>query len=128
MNLFDSHSHYNDKKFDLDREEIIKETLSNGVSNFIVAGYNVESSKKAIEIAEKYEEVYAIVGISPNDVEDIKTNIEESILKIEQIAINKKVVALHRSKIGNIHVKDVKLGSWRYLKQEEVRTLLNYKG
>ena len=52
MNLFDSHSHYNDEKFDNDRDEIIKETLNSGVSNFIVAGYNIEGSKKAVNIAD----------------------------------------------------------------------------
>jgi len=94
MNLFDSHSHYNDKKFDMDREQIIKETLINGVSNFIIAGYNIEGSKKAIEIAYNYEQIYTTAGISPNDVEDIKNNVDESILKIEEIAKNKKVVAI----------------------------------
>jgi len=94
MNLFDSHSHYNDEKFDIDREQIIKETLANGVSNFIIAGYNIESSKKAIEIAENYEEVCTTAGISPNDVEDIKNNVNESISQIEEIAKNKKVVAI----------------------------------
>ena len=94
MNLFDSHSHYNDEKFDIDREQIIKETLLNGVSNFIIAGYNVGSSKKAIEIAQNYETIYTIAGISPNDVEEIKDNIEESIFEIEEIARNKKVVAI----------------------------------
>ena len=48
--IFDTHAHYDDKQFDIDRDEIIKETLKDGVSNFIVAGYNVNSSKKAIEI------------------------------------------------------------------------------
>ena len=96
MNLFDSHAHYNDEKFDIDREDIIKETLLNGVSNFIVAGYSIESSKKAIEIAEKYDEIYAIVGISPNDLEDIKIeqDISKSIYEIEKIANNKKAVAI----------------------------------
>jgi len=96
MNLFDSHSHYNDEKFDIDREEIIKETLTKGVSNFIVAGYNIESSKKAVEIANKYREIYAIVGISPNDINYIKSksNIDESILEIKEIAKNSKVVAI----------------------------------
>ena len=55
MNLFDSHSHYNDEKFDIDREQIIKETLLNGVSNFIVVGYSIESSKKAIDIVKDYD-------------------------------------------------------------------------
>jgi len=96
MNLFDSHSHYNDQKFDEDRKEIIEATLSNGVSNFIVAGYSIESSKKAIKIAKEYNEVYAIVGISPNDLENIKSesNISEKISKIEEIAQGKKVVAI----------------------------------
>lgn len=94
MNLFDSHSHYNDEKFDIDRQQIIKETLSNGVSNFIIAGYNIEGSKKAIEIAENYEQIYTTVGISPNDVEDIKDNVDESVSQIEEIAKNKKVVAI----------------------------------
>ena len=78
MNLFDSHSHYNDEKFDIDREEIIKETLVNGVSNFIVAGYNVQSSKKAVEIAGDYDGLYAIVGISPNDLENLKDKEDKS--------------------------------------------------
>jgi len=96
MNLFDSHSHYNDEKFDIDRDEMIKETLSKGVSNFIVAGYSIESSKKAVEIAKNYEELYAIVGISPNDLESIKTeeDIEKGIFEIEEIAKNEKVVAI----------------------------------
>ena len=87
MNLFDSHAHYNDGKFDQDREEIIRETLENDVSNFSVAGYKIESSKKAIEIENQYKRVYAIVGISPNDLENIQTkeNIKNNILKLEDI-------------------------------------------
>ncbi len=87
MNLFDSHAHYNDEKFDNDRDEIIKETLENNVSNFIVAGYSIKSSKKAIEISNKYKQAYSIVGISPNDIEDIKNkkDIEDKILELEQI-------------------------------------------
>ena len=95
MNLFDSHSHYNDEKFDTDRELIIKETLSNGVSNFIVAGYNIESSKKAIEIAKEYEGIFAIVGISPNDLKDMDTDdIDNNISEIEELTDNDKVVAI----------------------------------
>ena len=57
MNLFDSHSHLNDEKFDNDREEVIKEICESGVTNFITAGYSVESSKKALEIANKYTQL-----------------------------------------------------------------------
>ena len=39
-------------------------------------------------------------------------------------AIGKKVLSLHRSKIGNINVKSLKLGEWRYLKSSEVESLI----
>ena len=56
MNLFDSHCHYNDEKFDEDRDEIIKQNL-NEISNAVVAGYSIDGSKKAIEIAEVYNQL-----------------------------------------------------------------------
>lgn len=99
MNLFDSHAHYNDEKFDNDRKEIIEQTLKNGVSNFIVAGYNIESSKKALNIVKEYKELYSIVGISPNDIEDTKEDkdIDTNILEIEKLIKaddNGKIVAV----------------------------------
>ena len=99
MNLFDSHAHYNDEKFDNDRKEIIEKTLKNGVSNFVVAGYNIESSKKALNIVKEYKELYSIVGISPNDIEDIKEDkdIDTNILEIEKLIKaddNGKIVAV----------------------------------
>lgn len=92
MHLFDSHAHYNDEKFDNDREKIIKETLENGVSHFIVAGYNIESSKKAIEIAKKYKTAYTIIGISPNDIEDIqsKEDLKSQIYQLKQMLVDTK--------------------------------------
>lgn len=99
MNLFDSHAHYNDEKFDNDRKEIIEQTLKNGVSNFVVAGYNIESSKKALNIVKEYKGLYSIVGISPNDIEDIKEDkdIDTNILEIEKLIKtddNEKIVAV----------------------------------
>ena len=128
MNLFDSHSHYNDEKFDIDRDEIIKETLNSGVSNFIVAGYSVDSSKKAVEIANKYEETYAIVGISPNDLECInkEENIEKSISKIEELANNKKVVAIGEIGLDYYWNKENKeIQKQMFIKQIELANKLN---
>lgn len=59
MEFFDSHSHYNDAKFDEDREEIIKKIYASGVTRILNAGYSLESSKKAIEIAKKHRFMYA---------------------------------------------------------------------
>ena len=51
MELFDTHSHYNDEAFDNDREEIIKNTYKAGITKFTCIGYDLDSSKKAIDIA-----------------------------------------------------------------------------
>ena len=87
MFFFDSHAHYNDAKFDDDREEIIRHIYNKDIKKVIVAGYNIESSKRAIEIANNYGFVYATCGISPNDL-------GEDIIYIEELAKNKKIVAI----------------------------------
>ena len=91
MELFDSHAHYNDEKFQEDREKVLSQIYKSGVTKIVNAGYNLESSKQAIEIANKHEFIYATVGISPNDIEDYK---EEHLKEIEKLAQNKKVVAI----------------------------------
>ena len=91
MELLDSHAHYNDEKFDDDRDTIIKEAYNSGITTIINAGYSLESSKKAIEIANQYKFMYATVGVSPNDIEDLKGNYIED---IEELAKSYKVVAI----------------------------------
>ena len=105
MGLFDSHAHYNDEKFDNDRDETIKEILSKNISNIVCAGYNLEGSKQAIEIANKYNEIYATCGISPNDITEESLN---ELNEIEKIAINKKVVAIGEIGLDYYWVKDNK--------------------
>lgn len=85
MELFDTHSHYNDEKFDKDREQIIKETYEAGITKFICAGYNIESSKKAIELSQKHEFIYSICGISPNDIPQSEQELWKDIEKITKI-------------------------------------------
>ena len=97
MEFFDSHSHYNDEKFDEDREQIIEETYKSGVTKFICAGYNVESSKKAIEISQKHEFIYSICGISPNDIPQSEEELWKTIDEISKIVTQnkcKKIVAI----------------------------------
>lgn len=97
MEFFDSHSHYNDEKFEEDREEIINKTYEDGITKWICAGYDIESSKKSLEIANQYNYIYSICGISPNDVPDQLGQIEEEIEEIEKLLLqdkNKKIVAI----------------------------------
>lgn len=90
MRLFDSHAHYDDEKFDQDREEIIQKIHDSGVEKFISAGYSLESSKRAIDLADKYEFIYTTVGISPNDVKQTLEETIEDIKKLEDIITRKE--------------------------------------
>lgn len=96
MEFFDSHSHYNDEKFNEDREEIIELTKKEGVSKFVCAGYNIPSSKLSIEISKKYPFIYSICGISPNDVPENIEEIDGMVKQIEEMLKNKneKIVAV----------------------------------
>ncbi len=90
MGLFDSHSHLNDEKFDEDREEQIKKICESGVSNFITAGYSVESSKKALEITKKYDFIYTTAGVSPNDIPQTEEELWKQLAEIEKIVEKNK--------------------------------------
>lgn len=95
MELFDSHCHLDDEKFNEDREEIIKQIKDEGVTKLISAGYSLESSKKAIELAKKYDFIYTTVGISPNDIPQTKEELWKEIEEInKQAKQNKKIVAI----------------------------------
>ena len=77
----------------------------------------------------------------PAGVKILKTDIDKNISRLEIVihegknrqvrkmceAVGRKVLALHRSKIGNIGVKDLKLGEWRYLQKKEIQGLLKVK-
>lgn len=89
--IFDTHSHYNDEKFDEDRDSVIKDAYNKGITRIVCAGYNLDSSKFAIELSEKYDFIYATCGISPNDIEN---NSIDNLKEIKKLASNPKVVAI----------------------------------
>lgn len=98
MELFDSHAHYNDEKFNEDREEILQAVANEGVTKLICAGYSLESSREAVQIANAHQNIYAIVGISPNDIPPKGVEYEQVLNKqlqqIEELAHDEKVVAI----------------------------------
>ena len=69
--MFDTHIHLNDEKLLENLELYINEALEAGVKEFLVVGYDYESSLKAIEIAHKYDFCYAAIGYHPCDVEKV---------------------------------------------------------
>ena len=95
MELFDSHCHLDDEKFNEDREEIIEQIKKSGVTKLISAGYSLEGSKQATELAKKYDFIYATCGISPNDIPQTEEELWKTLQEIKKIVQqNSKVVAI----------------------------------
>jgi TatD DNase family protein len=88
---FDSHCHLNDPSLLTNLDEVIKRAKDNGVTLMNIIGYDLSSSKKAIEIANKYEGIYATVGIHPNDLHKMNKNDFD---EIEKLLTKDKVIAV----------------------------------
>ncbi len=89
MELFDAHAHLNDEAFNEDREEVIEKCFENGVKYITEIGYSKETSYKAVELATKYKNIYASVGMHPDEC-----NQECDLSFIKEFAKNEKVVAI----------------------------------
>lgn len=96
MEFFDSHAHYNDEKFDEDRDKVISSVKAEGIAKLVCVGYDIESSTKAMEIAKKYDFIYTSCGISPNDIPQNEEELWKSINKIQEFIKfkNDKLVAI----------------------------------
>ncbi len=95
MEIFDSHAHYDDDKFNDDRENVINSLKEAGVTKVINIGCDIATSNNSIELANKYDFFYAAVGIHPSDIEKSIESIENQINIVKNLAIsNKKVVAI----------------------------------
>ena len=95
MEFFETHAHYDDERFNKDREAIIDKIKNSGVSRCINVGCNIESSIFSVELAKKYDFIYAICGIHPSEIPQTEEELLKDIDKIKQIVLeNKKVVAI----------------------------------
>ena len=91
--IFETHTHFDDKAFDEDRDEAIKAAVDAGVSRIVNVGASMGSSKTSVELALKYPVIYAAVGVHPEDCEFLT---EEDIQILKNYALDKgnKVVAV----------------------------------
>ena len=90
--LFDSHAHLNDERFDEDREELINSLKAKGVDLVLNPGACIETYKSSVELANKYDFIYAAVGVHPHDVGEMT---EDDIETLRKLALeNEKVKAI----------------------------------
>ena len=126
MELFDSHAHYDDAKFNEDREVILKNIKEEGITKVVSVGYDIESTKKAIELSNQYEHIYATAGISPNDIPQTETELWNMLEEIEQLAQNKKIVAIGEIGLDYYwNTENKELQKQAFIKQIEIANKLD---
>lgn len=91
MRLIDSHCHLTDEAFDNDRLFILNDLSNFGLRGIINPATNLTDSKMAIELAEKYDNFYAMAGIHPEEVDKIT---DKDLEELENLAQNEKVIAI----------------------------------
>lgn len=101
-NIFDTHAHYDDSAFDEDREQLLDKLFAADICGIVNQGTTVETSQFSLQLAEKYNNMYAAVGIHPecadeNSISELET--------IRQLASHPKAVAI--GEIGLDYYYDV---------------------
>jgi TatD DNase family protein len=91
MRLFDTHAHLSYEDLASQIDEVLKRASAIGVEKILAVGTSIDSSEKCIALAEKYPQVYASVGIHPNDCADATSADFEVIAKV---ALHPRVIAI----------------------------------
>ena len=102
--IFDTHCHLNHEDLYKDIDNVIKRAKDAGVAKFLGVGYDKETSLLAVELAEKYEGIYAAVGYHPTEIDNVS---EEDFKEIIDLLKHPKVVALGEIGLDYYWVKDL---------------------
>ena len=91
MRLIDTHCHLDEESLTEDLDNVLEAARQTGVETIITIGTNAESSRRSVDLAEKYDCVVAVVGIHPNYCSELKSGDWET---IEELAAHPRVVAV----------------------------------
>lgn len=91
MQFVDSHCHLNFNCFQDDLEDVISRARQQGIERMVIPGIDIETSEQAIALAERFDEIYAAVGVHPSEADSWQPNTYN---KIQELASSPKVVAI----------------------------------
>jgi TatD DNase family protein len=100
--IYDSHCHLQDRRFRGEVEEVIRSAKESGVEKILVPGWDLRSSKEAVVITEKFDNVFAACGVHPHDAKFYNNSVEREIIKLSR---NKNVVSI--GEIGLDYYRDL---------------------
>ncbi|MDR2938928.1 MAG: TatD family hydrolase, partial [Clostridiales bacterium] len=89
--IFETHAHFDDRRFKDDRDEIIDSLKDSGIGYVINCGADMKSSERGIELTKKYSFFYCSVGVHPHSAKDLD---DTKLKKLEAMAAGGKVVAI----------------------------------
>jgi TatD DNase family protein len=113
--LIETHAHLDYPDFANDLEDVLRRAADAGVTRIITIGTSVESSRRAIDLAEKYPAVYAAIGVHPTYVEEAE---EDVFTPLRELAKNSRVVA-----IGETGLDYHQLPSEKVAKEKQVQVM-----
>jgi len=113
--LIDTHAHLDFPDFASDLEDVLRRANDAGVTRIITIGTSLESSRRAIELAEKHPAVFAAIGVHPTSVEEREDDV---ITPLRELAKNPRVVA-----IGETGLDYHRLPSEQVAKEEQVQVM-----
>ena len=89
--IFDTHAHYDDERFDEDRDALLRSMKEAGIGNIVNIGANMASSQRSLDLAAEYDFMYAAVGVHPSDCAELD---DEKIEKLKEMSSFPKCVAI----------------------------------
>ncbi len=89
--LIDSHCHLNHEQLRADSSEAVRRAVEAGVTHMVVVGYDLPSSDEAVELSDRFEAVYAAVGVHPHDARHYSSEAER---RLRELASHPRVVAI----------------------------------
>ncbi|MDO5036700.1 MAG: TatD family hydrolase [Tissierellia bacterium] len=89
--MIDSHAHLDEKRYNKDRDKIIKNFKKDGLDLVFNIGADLETSRASLDLAKKHDRIYAVIGVHPHDAETYTMEVEE---ELRQMAQEDKVVAI----------------------------------
>ncbi|MGK0468386.1 TatD family hydrolase [Clostridium sp.] len=89
--IFDSHAHYDDEAFNEDRDTVISEIKDRGVIGVLNCGASIEGARMSVELSDKYDFIYAAVGVHPEHADTVNNKIID---ELRNLAQNVKVRAV----------------------------------
>ena len=92
INIFDSHAHYDDPAFDSDRDILLEQIFSEDICNVINVGCNIEGSRRSVALSRKYPQIFAAVGVHPQEILKEPENFIDAIESL--CKKEKKIVAI----------------------------------